>query len=402
MSNYSIQKIFSAYKHQLDNSPQPLKNRKAIYAITHCRTRDMGVSYFSCSENHKGIEQFHSCRHRSCYLCAQKKRLEWIEMQKRRLFDVPHFHVIFTMPHEYLPLWRYNEELLTQLIFKASQETLLELLRDEKFGGVKPGILMALHTWGRQLTLHPHTHCLVTAGGLDSGQNWKYLGRFLLPSAVIRRVYRGKFQSLLSEAMASKQLKLPPDMLSSDFWLTYRSLYKKEWSVRIEERYEHGKGVLLYLARYCKGGPLNPKQIRSSDDRSINLSYLDHRDKQTKEMSLEPKEFFRRLLEHVPPGGVHTVRYYGLYAPASKKKHQFCAESLGTLGDVRLSTGSQIRSMLLYCTTCGRPSTLSYRLWTKVQKGNSINREVRRDCAGGHVQPDDATDIARVPLSGIP
>ena len=402
MSNRTIQNLFSAYKNTLDSTPQPLKNRKAIYAITHCRTREMGVSVYSCSENHKGIEQCHSCRHRSCFLCAQKKRLEWIESQKNRLFDTPHFHVIFTLPHEYLSLWRYNESLFSQIIFKASQKTLLELLADKKYGGVTPGILMALHTWGRQLNLHPHTHCLVSAGGLTKRDEWHDLGKFLLPSSIIRRVYRGKLQSLLREAFDSGELTLPPDMSTYDFWGIYRSLYKKEWSVRVEERYEHGKGVLLYLARYCKGGPLNPRQVKACDHRHVDMSYLDHRDKRTKTLSLSPGEFLKRLLEHVPSMGLHTIRYYGLYAPAAKERHRSCIEVKGSLKDVRLSSGSQIRSMLLYCKTCGRPSTLSYQLWSWVPKGNSINKESSSLCRRLCTTRKDTTDIASVPLSGIP
>jgi hypothetical protein len=27
--------------------------------------------------------------------------LEWIERQRQRLFNIPHFHVVFTSPHEY-------------------------------------------------------------------------------------------------------------------------------------------------------------------------------------------------------------------------------------------------------------------------------------------------------------
>ena len=395
MSTKTLQNIFRSYKQQLDQSPQPLKNRKAIYALVNCRTSEMGVSYYSCSENHKGIEQFHSCRHRSCFLCAQKKRLEWIESQKKRLFNTPHFHVVFTLPHDYLPLWRYNEEFFTRILFKASQLTLFELLGDEKYGGIKPGVLMALHTWGRQLTLHPHTHCLVTAGGIDGNGEWKGLGKFLLPSAVIRRVYRGKVQALLSEAMQSDKLVLPPSISDDDFWRTYRACYKKEWSVKIEERYEIGKGVVLYLARYCKGGPLNPKQIQSVNSHDITLRYLDHRDKRKKNLHLKPMELLRRILEHVPPSGIHTVRYFGLYAPASKKRHNQCVEALGDLGGVRPSASSQIQSMLLCCKTCGGPLSLRYQLWPRGKKGISINKEDGRGQTGGYDQQVDLPDNAR-------
>mgnify|MGYP000636861414 CR=1 FL=1 len=249
-----LQNIFCGYADYLNNSKQPLKNIKAIESIRDCRTQAMGVSYFSCKDKHKVIEQPHSCRHRSCYLCAGKSRLKWIESQKARLFNAPHFHVIFTLPHEYLSLWQYNEAWFTQAIFKISSDTLLSLMSSEKFHGVKPGIMMALHTWGRQLNLHPHTHCLVTSGGLNSSGEWQSIDKYLLPIRVVKSYYRSRFQTLIKEAFEQGELTLPPDMDEREFWRLYRVAYKKSWSVRIEDRYEHGKGVMLYLARYLKGG----------------------------------------------------------------------------------------------------------------------------------------------------
>ncbi len=393
MSDRTIQNLFVAYHDKLKASKQPLKNLKAIDALTRCRTQAMGVSYYTCKDNHPGTEIHHSCRHRSCYLCAQKKRREWIESQKLRLLNAPHFHVIFTLPHEYLSLWSYNEALFSKIIFQASQETLSKLLSDERHGGIKPGILMALHTWGRQLNLHPHTHCLVTAGGLGRQGNWKDLGDFLLPSKVIRSVYRGTLQGLVKAAFESGDLCLPPDMTREAFWKMYRSLYEKSWSVRIEERYEHGKGVLLYLARYCKGGPVDPRQLKRVESDVVEMSYLDHRDKRIKVQRLKPQEFIRRVLLHVPPQGLHTVRYYGLYAAAAKDDYQRCRKVCGTLASVPNSADRP--SMVLYCKTCGGCSHLSYRWWPSRQKGNSINKEGPRQYrAGGHVQQNDEQLLA--------
>jgi hypothetical protein len=394
VSSRIIQKLFSTYQDELFEQRQPLKNHKAVRSITRCRTRDMGVSYYGCSNGHKTIEQFHSCRHRSCYLCAQKQRVEWIEQQKQRLLDVPHFHVIFTLPHEYLSLWRYNEALFSRLLFTASQQTLFELLADSKYGGVIPGVLMALHTWGRQLTLHPHTHCLVSAGGLDHSGEWKELSRYLLPGGVIRRVYRGKVQALLKAALETGDLELPPDLTVAAFWRQYRELYKKDWSVRIEERYEHGKGVALYLARYCKGGPLDPRQIRRCSSDEVQMTYLDHRDKRTKMQNLRPKELLQRLLQHVPPSGLHTVRYYGLYASASRNKHRSCVERLGTLAGHQVAYSERLREMVLYCQTCGERAGLLAQAWPRRKKEISINKEAGRLGANGSVQQGVEADIA--------
>lgn len=392
MSDRTIQKLFSTYREPLRASKQPLKNRKAIHALTHCRTRELGVSYYACKDNHVGVEVPHSCRHRSCFLCAQKKRLEWIEKQKTRLLDVPHFHVIFTLPHEYLSVWRYNEALFSRIIFQASQKTLLTLLGDERHGGVRPGIMSALHTWGRQLNLHPHVHCLVTAGGVTRQGRWKGLGHFLLPSKVIRTVYRGTLQGMVKAAFESGELQLPPDLTVTGFWATYRSLYRKSWSVRIEERYEHGKGVLLYLARYCKGGPVNPAQLTSVTSEAVELRYLDHRDRRLKTQRLKPMDFMRRLLQHVPPGGVHTFRYYGLYAPAAKRSYEVGLEACGNLA-CQPDRADRL-TMVLYCKACGGVTRRKYQWWPRRLKGISINKEGLRYRASGHMQQDDERLVA--------
>lgn len=92
MSKDLLQKLFRYYESQLLSRPHPLKNHWALYSLTRCRTRDLGVSVYQCKHKHKPIEQYHSCRHQSCYICAQKARLKWIDQQKERLLDCPHFH----------------------------------------------------------------------------------------------------------------------------------------------------------------------------------------------------------------------------------------------------------------------------------------------------------------------
>ncbi|MBN0986227.1 transposase [Amphritea pacifica] len=119
----------------------------------------------------------------------------------------------------------------------------------------------------------------------------------------MKSLYRGKFQSYLKEALDENRPIIPPDNTKSWFWDIYRQSYQKSWNVRVEERYEHGKGVMLYLARYIKGGPVNPSQINSCTREGIGFTYLDHRTKRKKQLVVSPKEFLTRLLSHVPPIG---------------------------------------------------------------------------------------------------
>jgi len=249
---------------------------------------------------------------------------------------------------------------------------------------------MALHTWGRQLNLHPHTHCLVTAGGLNRQGEWQGVDDFLLPIRVVKSLYRGRFQDAIRQAYEQGELTLPPDMNDKAFWKLYRAAYQKQWSVRIEERYEHGKGVMLYLARYLKGGPLNPAQIKSCDSKNVVFNYKDHRDKRVKPLSLKITELLRRLLLHVPAIGVHTVRHYGLYASSSKAKREYCVEKLGDLSGINGGGGDQIGDMVLFCKKCGEPARRTHSIWRREKKGISLNKKR----ATVLVQQDDEAHLA--------
>ena len=100
-----IQDIFRSYFSRIKNKKLPLKDIKAAEAIMNCRTPGQGYNYLTCPEGHEGVMQTHSCKHRSCPICADKARHNWVESQKSRLLDCAHYHVVFTLPHEYLNLW---------------------------------------------------------------------------------------------------------------------------------------------------------------------------------------------------------------------------------------------------------------------------------------------------------
>ena len=393
MSERILQNLFLCKKAYLDSTPQPLKNRKAISSITSCRTPALGSNVYTCPDAHETRELYHSCRHRSCQLCAQQSRVEWIEKQQQRIFDCPHFHVIFTLPHEYLSLWRFNEAAMSRLLFRAVQETLMTLLSDPQYGGITPGVLMALHTWGRQLSLHPHIHCLVSAGGVNTEGHWQETGPYLPPVQVVKTLYRGKFQALLSHGLREGEIALPSDLSARDYRALHQAAWAKSWCVRIEPRYDHGKGVALYLARYCKGGPLNPKQIQACSAESISMRYFDHRAQRTRTLRMDTEGFIQRLLQHVPPQGLHTVRYAGLYAPAAKRQHQRFSKQLGVVGKQSLPCSEQLRAMVLYCQHCGSPMPLSFQRWRPL-KGNSINKEDANHRASDFVQQRDQADQA--------
>jgi hypothetical protein len=125
-----------------------------------------------------------------------------------------------------------------------------------KFLGATPGILLNVHTWNRALGYCPHIHALVSGGGLAADGTWKRPRRkHLLPTDVLSIVYKAKFRDGLLRLLNAGKLRLPADMNQLDVRdLLHRALFRK-WVVDRRPRYEHGRGVLMYLARYVRGGP---------------------------------------------------------------------------------------------------------------------------------------------------
>lgn len=302
---------------------------RAAQCIAGCGTRAMGAHVLACPSGACEQLQFHACRHRSCPRCAQSARNDWIDAELQRLLPCPHFHAVFTLPHELIPLWAFNRAAFASLLLQCVRQTLLQVMANPRFLGVVPGLLLSLHTWGRTLSHHPHVHCLVSAGGLDQQGRWRDCRPgWLLPVVALQRLLRGKLLHHLLHVLRCGHWALPPSANLAAWLQNVRRLYRKHWNVEIRAPYAHGRGVVLYLARYARGGPLSTDHHLDLDDHTVRFRYLDHRDGQSKTLSLHVHEFISRVLWHVPPRGLHTLRHAGLYSTALRDQHRSAVQQL--------------------------------------------------------------------------
>ena len=83
-----------------------------------------------------------------------------------KLLPVGYFHVVFTIPQELNTLVLQNQKLLYSLLIQSAGHTLMELAKDPKYLGATIGATTVLHTWGQNISFHPHVHCIVPGGGL--------------------------------------------------------------------------------------------------------------------------------------------------------------------------------------------------------------------------------------------
>jgi len=349
-----FQDAFPAYE---QTHPLPAHVRKAARAIMQCRTAVLGGHVQACPDGHMARVWYNSCRHRSCPQCAYLQTERWLALQQARLLACDHSHVIFTLPHDLNPLWLANVPVMTTLLLQAVRATLGTLLADPKYLGAQPGILAALHTWSQTLVLHPHVHCLVTGGGLTAAGDWKAVRNgFLLPARVVMAVFRGKMRAAIRHALACGALTLP-EPLGPQQWLNLLHRLghprKTKWHVRIMERYRHGAGVVTYLARSLRGGPIKNSRLVAYDGDRVTFTCRARPEEANagsaspQRMTVPVADFLQRWLLHVPAPQSRVVRCYGLY-------HHTHAEALGLCRAQRGQPPVVIPVALAWQTVCAQ------------------------------------------------
>jgi hypothetical protein len=270
MALVTLQTIFQdAFPAYAQTHPLPVHVRRAARAIMQCRTAALGGHVQACPDGHMARIWYNSCRHRACPQCAYLQTERWLALQRARLLACDHYHVIFTLPHDLNPLWLANVPVMSTFLFQAVRDSVVELLADAKYLGAQPGIIAALHTWSQTLVLHPHVHCLVTGGGVTPDGHWKAVRHgFLLPARVVMAVFRGKMLDAIRRAWTRGELVVPEGLRPQQVLNLLNRLghpTKTRWNVRIMERYAHGAGVVTYLARSLRGGPIKNARLVAWD-----------------------------------------------------------------------------------------------------------------------------------------
>jgi hypothetical protein len=306
---------------------------KAMNAIVNCRTAALGAHVDRCDRC--GFEKisYNSCRNRHCPKCQTFAKEDWIEKQRQNLLNGTYFHVVFTIPAELRPVFLQNQREMYGLLFKTVSETILELCGDKKYLGVKPGITAVLHTWGQNLSYHPHLHCIVTSGGLTGSGEWR-AGRkkFFLPVKVLSKKFRGRFLHRLRKE--NLRFRGGTEGLNNpgDYDAFIAKLYGTDWVVYCKPPFGGAQKVIEYLGRYTHRVAVSNNRIIDVSDGFVTFRWRDYGDSnKSKTMTLAAEEFIRRFLLHVLPSGFRKIRHFGLFASRDKgKRLALCRRLTGT------------------------------------------------------------------------
>ena len=301
------------------------RQRKAFAAIRDCRTAALGshVEFVEqCDTCGHRVISYNSCRDRHCPKCQASARAKWLAARQTELLPVPYFHVVFTLPQQMGALALQNPREIYNILFRAASETLLTIAADPKRLGASAGFLAVLHTWGQNLHLHPHLHCVVPGGGIGPGGR-KWIGcrkkSFFLPVQVLSSRFRNLFLLYLLKAFQDGKLRCHGEMAHLSKPAAFKALLCRakriKWVVFVKPPFGGPEQVLKYLARYTHRVAISNSRILSFDGGRVTFFWKDYADgNKTKAMTLHAVEFIRRFLLHILPSGFVRIRQFGFLA----------------------------------------------------------------------------------------
>ena len=297
---------------------------KAAAHILACRTGRLGGHLAVCDRCGYKHFAYHSCRDRHCPRCGSLDQALWAEAQLQHLLPISYFHIGFTIPASLRPFFLVPDRANAfEVLFSASSETILEVAARQ---GIRPGVLAVLHTWTQKQETHPHTHCLVTGGGLGQ-DGFLHRRRYLFPIKVLRHVFKIKLLQKLRGLL--KQGKLSVARYSA--YQLIRDADSRTWNVDVRRPLAGPQQVVRYFARYTRRIAISDRRLVNYDGNTVTFRYRDRKDgNRVKTDTLDGPRFCRRFLSHVLPHRFVRIRRYGILSNRVRELLlQQCRDLLG-------------------------------------------------------------------------
>ena len=327
-------------------------HRRALRDILACRTEAMGGHLYACPDCGSHHYHYHSCRNRHCPQCQQNAGQDWLAKQQAIQFPVPYFLLTFTLPASLRSLARSHQRRIYDLLFRLSAEATQQLAADPRYSGGQLGLLGVLHTWGRNLSYHPHVHYLVPALSRQKDGTFRLLKHnFLLPVKALSRIFRAKMRDALQKTPLWSEI--PAETWAVD-WVVHCQPVGK------------GETALRYLAPYIFRVAISDRRILSCKNGRVTFSYRPSDTGKWRTSTLSALEFLHRFLQHVLPKGFVKVRYYGFLAPCRRKQLQALRLLLSLIfalsPPATLPVTEEKKVWVCRCSQCGCEMVPLYRI----------------------------------------
>ena len=294
---------------------------ESVIKLLSCKRRVRGYMEFRCSNpncGHAKIVPF-TCKSRACTSCGYRQTNGWITKQMDVLPETTWQHITFTLPDVFWDLFWLNRCLLKD-IFKHAAGVLQSFAEKR---GIKLGIFMALHTFGKDLKRNVHLHVSVTCGGLTKdGSKWKSL---YFPQKVLWKRWRKAIIDWLSVASQHPDFAVPVKLVDrADAPETLEEALQeyadRYWHVYCQKPCKNHKRNVKYLGSYLKRPPIAESKLRHYDGKDIAFRFINRATNEYETKILTVEEFITKLLDHIPDKGFRMIRYFGFLANSVRGK----------------------------------------------------------------------------------
>lgn len=248
-----------------------------------------------------------TCKSRFCTSCGKRYIDEWVEKTVKNIFDVSHRHLVFTIPQELREII-FQDRSLIKIMMDCASRAALEALQSQGVDAV-PGILAIVHTFGRDLKFNPHVHLLMTEGGLTRDNRWVDIP--FIPYGLLRK----KWQYHL---LTTLKANLPKTKENAQFIHQLFECNGNGFYVNGESKMTSARYAARYIGRYMARPALAEYKITRYDGKHVTFWYIDHKTSRKVTETIAPKEFIKRLIDHIPLKGFKMVRHYGVYCRRKK------------------------------------------------------------------------------------
>ena len=319
---FTLAQFFNAHWPEYVKKPKAFitpEQYKAVNAIRTCRTEKLGKDIYCCEDCGHKVELYLSCKNRFCPNCSWTDTLKWADNVYQKLINVPHRHVVMTLPHALNPLIKLNKKIFFNKLMSIASNVMKDYIT--KKYGIFPGVISVLHTFGEKKNLHVHVHMIVSWGGinLEKDKLKKIPEKEHVSYMDLKEKFRNKFIRAIKNLYKSKKLKhkFIDQNQFNDF---IENLVQKQWIIHLEPPMQLPEQVIRYIGRYSKRACLSEYKITNIEGEEISFIYKDNKEKDIdgkpvqKTLTLHYNEFFPLLLQHVPLPYSRIVRYYGAYA----------------------------------------------------------------------------------------
>jgi len=270
--NFEVADIINKFGYDFKKKHNPnswiMRN---LLNLSVCRTAYLGGHKQTCDNCGKIRISYNSCRNRNCPKCQASKQAFWVEDVANRIIDTKYFHIVFTIPDV------LNEICLldTRWFYNTLMATSWQTLRTFGYSNyaVESGALAVLHTWGQNLSLHPHVHCLVPAAGVDIANNVIPItkkGKFIFPVTQMSIDFRSIMMKKIKKHLKDKGVL-------TDYQHIINNAWGKNWNVFSQPSLGDAKHVIKYLGLYTHRVAISNSRILNGDNKSVSFRYKDYK-----------------------------------------------------------------------------------------------------------------------------